>query len=81
MMQLRSTRTNTVMEPEDVVKLLSILQRKISCCLRPNRALAQSSSYEAVISECLIETDTFVASSLTWDNIFGISFPTKEGEM
>ena len=83
MMQLRSACTNkTVMSTEDVVKSLFSLQRKISGCLRPSRSLAQTlSSYKEVLAQATLETDAYVGSSLGWEHIFGIPFPSKEGEM
>ena len=81
MMELRSNSTVTVMNPENVMKNLSSLHRRLGLCLRPNRGLAQTASYGEVISGAIIETDSFVVSSLQWDNIFGIPFPTNEGEM
>ena len=81
MMQLRSTISKSLMQPEAANKCLSVLQRKIGGCLRPNRALVQGSRYGEVISKAIMETDAFVASSLQWENIFGISFPIVEGEM
>ena len=81
MMHLRSTPSQTVMEADAVMKNLSILHRKIGSCLRPNRSVAQGPSYCEIISQNILETDAFVASSVKWENIFGVAFPTKEGEM
>ena len=81
MMQLRSTSQSTVMDPEQVVKMLTALQRNIGGCLRPNRSASQKCTYGEAIAQAIVGTDGFVSSSLQWDNIFGVHFPTIQGEM
>ena len=46
------------------------------------RSLTQPpSSYKEVLAQATLETDAYVGSSLGWEHIFGIPFPSKEGEM
>ena len=56
-------------------------QRKIGQCLRPNWSESRASSFGEVIASALTETDADVSSALTFENIFGVSYPTCLGEM
>ena len=56
-------------------------QRKIGQCLRPNRSESRASSFGEVIASALTETDAYVSSALTFENIFGVSYPTCTGKM
>ena len=55
-------------------------QRKIGQCLRPNRSESRASSFGEVIASAT-ETDAYVSSALTFENIFGVSYPTCTEEM